>query len=277
MTVMIAAALAAATAAAQQCPDVLDYRSWREQPSQQWDFRAHRLTIIGAEHSRDPSHPQFARISASFAAAKPTIAFFEGPDRGTRDGAGSAIMETGESGYLRMLAREAAIPALSLEPSPPEQIKTLMAQFPADQVILFFVVRESTRLRDRELLQGEKLEAAVAKLLEKVAPMEPALGAPLPFKDIAGLDRAFRRYWPGRDWKTADAAWFSPTADDAATGGIFAAAINRADSSNRNRHMVKLFAAAAAEGQRPFVIVGRNHVPMISPALECVLKVKGAG
>ena len=276
MTMMIAAALAAASAA-QQCPDVLDYRTWREQPQQQWDFRADGLTVFGAEHSRDPSHPQFARIAESFAAAKPTIVFFEGPDRGTRDAAASAITETGESGYLRMLARHAAIPARSLEPSPPEQLKTLMAQFPADQVILFFVVRESTRLRDRESLQREKLEAAVAKLLEKVAPMEPALGVSLPFKDVAGLDKAFRRYWPGRDWKTAEAAWFSPTADDAATGGVFAAAINRADSSNRNRHMVKLFAAAAAEGQRPFVIVGRNHVPMISPALECALKVKRGG
>ena len=268
----LAATLAAAPAT--RC-DVLDYAGWKEAPSQRWDYRwpaeAPKLAILGAEHQRDPAHPQFARIAAAFAEAKPTVAFFEGPDRGTRDDAEATIKETGESGYLRLLAKQAGVRAQSLEPSPVDQVKMLSADFPIDQVTLFFVLRETARLRDREGLSGEALDKAVAALLLKLQPMGQAAGIALPFADSAGLQAAFERYWPNRDYKSADARWFSPAADDAETGGVFTGAINRADSRNRDRHMVRLIAAAAKAGERPFVVVGRNHVPMQAPALDCLL------
>jgi hypothetical protein len=34
---------------------------------------------------------------------------------------------------------------------------------------------------------------------------------------------------------------------------------------------VKLLTGAAAKGERVFLVVGRNHVPMIAPALKCGL------
>ena len=270
MIATIAFLLAAAEPAA-ACPDVLDYRAWRESPGQAWDYRwpeaAPRLVMIGASHSRDPAHPQFARIASEFAAARPTIAFYEGPDRGERATAEETIRETGESGYLRFLARAAGAQVRTLEPSPAEQFGMLVAQFPADQVLLFFVLRETVRLRDREKLSGDALDAAVAKLLAHAAKAAPGL----PFTDLAGLDAAARTYWPDRDWRAAEAKWIGPGADDAKTGGVFIGAINRADSMNRDRHMVRIFSEAVKAGERPFVVVGRNHVPMQAPALACAL------
>lgn len=268
---MIPLLLALAAAPAAQC-DVPDYAAWRETPGQSWDFAwpaagERRLTIIGAEHLRDPANAQFRRIADAFAAAKPSLVFFEGPDRGVRAEGESTIRETGESGYVRFLATSAGIPARSLEPSPPAQMKALLAQFPPDQVLLFFVLRESARLRDREGKSGPALDSAVSALLAKIA----ALGAPLPFRDVPGLESAAKGYWPARDWRSLPAAWFSPLADDKATGGVFLGAINRADSNNRNRHMAALFADAVGKGERPFVVVGRNHVPMLAPALRCRL------
>lgn len=257
---------------ASACPDVLDYGAWKEAEAQLWDFRSPALTIIGAEHSRDPSHAQFARIESEFAAARPSLVFFEGPDRGIGDSADEAIRNGGESAFVRLLARKAGIPARGLEPSPGEQVQALAEHYPLDQVLLFFVVREAVRLRDREGRTGDALAASVAALLERVSAMASSSGIALPFDDVAGLQAAFEAYWPRRDWKSADSDWFSPLADDAQTGGRFFAAINRADSTNRNRHMVKLFADAVRQGERPFVVVGRNHVPMLSPALACLLR-----
>ena len=268
------AAFAVLLAAAQppaRCPDVLDYAGWREAPGQAWDYRwpegEPRLVVIGASHSGDPGHPQFARIAAEFAAAKPTLAFFEGPNRGERASAEQTIRETGESGYLRFLAKAAGAKVRTLEPTPAEQFGMLVKAFPADQVLLFFVLRETVRLRDREKLSGDALDAAVAKLLAQAAQAAPGL----PFTDVAGLDAAARRYWPDRDWRAAEARWIGPGADDAETGGRFIGAINRADSTNRNRHMVRIFAEAVNAGERPFVLVGRNHVPMQVAALDCAL------
>lgn len=265
-------AAAAAAASQKKCPDVLDYLGWEEAPDQLWDYRSAKATIVGASHSRDPAHEQFARIDSVFADEKPTIVFFEGPDRGTAATAEETIRTAGESGYLRFLAKQAGIAARTLEPSPPEQVKSLLTEFPGDQVFLFFVLREATRLRDREAFTGDALESRVGQLFEKLVPMAAAGGIELPFTDTAGLQQAFARYWPGRDWKTADARWFSPGEDDEKTGGVFAAAINRADSTNRNRHLVQLLSNAVASGEKPLVVVGRNHVPMVVPALDCALK-----
>jgi hypothetical protein len=270
------AILAGAVAPARCEALIADYGSWREAPGQAWDFRwpaagAAKLTLIGAEHRRDPAQPQFARISAAFAEAKPTLVFFEGPDRGVRADAETTIRETGESGYARFLAKQAGIPARSLEPFPPEQMKSLLAQFPADQVFLFFVLREAARLRDREGKSDQALDAAVAQMLTKVAPLAGAAGVPLPFSDVPGLGAAAARYWPKRDWRTFPGGWFSPLANDKETGGVFLGAVNRADSNNRNRHMVRLFSEAVKAGERPFVVVGRNHVPMQARALACAL------
>jgi hypothetical protein len=260
MMVLIGAMVAGA------CPDVLDYSSWKPTAASAWDFRADAVTVIGAEHSRNPTHEQFEHIASAFDTERPTLVLFEGPDRGMAGSREETIRAGGESAFARLLANGTGVPARSLEPAPGEQLKALAGAFPQDQVMLFFVLREATRLRDREHLSGEKLDGALATLLQKAAGM-----APMPFADLAGLDAAFRKHWPDRDWRTADARWFDPLADDAATGGKFFAAINRANSTNRNRHLVKLLTDAAAKGERVFVVIGRNHVPMIAPALKCAL------
>lgn len=262
----------APSAAQDRCSPATDYAGWHPAAGQNWDYHSAGVTIIGAEHVRDPAHEQFARIAREFKAAQPTIAFFEGPDRGIGSDAADTIRRTGESGYLRYLAHEAGVPAHSLEPSPGKQMAELMQSFPADQVLLFFVTREAARLRDREGLKGPALDNAVATLLQRVRDLAARTQVTLPFDDLAGLDKTFSRYWPDRDWRTADAAWFSPLADDAATGGRFMAAINRADSGNRNRHLLQSLQDAVAAGQRPFVLIGRNHVPMLAPALDCMLR-----
>jgi hypothetical protein len=267
-------ALSAPVGEGPACAAIPDYASWKEEPGQVWDYRGNGIVVIGAVHTRDPAHEQFARIATMFEREKPTVAFFEGPDRGIAPTSEETIRTAGESGYLRFLASAKGVETRSLEPSPGEQMKALLTDFPADQVLLFFVLREATRLGDREGLSGETLAAAVGKLLGRVREMAAAAGQPLPFGDIGGLQSRFQHYWPGRDWKTADARWFSPTADDAETGGVFAGRINRADSANRDRHMAALLSRAAAESRRPIAVVGRNHVPMLAPQLDCAAAAK---
>jgi hypothetical protein len=270
-------------AAAAQAPDevcaarVLDYSGWQAAADQSWDYRwtgdgSGALTVMGAEHQRDPAHPQFARIAAAFAEARPTVAFFEGPDRGVGSNAEDTIRSRGESGFVRLLAAQAQASVRSLEPSPGDQIGALLAEHPLDQVNLFFVLRETARLRDREGRTGAALDEAVLAVIGRSAEMAARGGLSLPVTDVATLDATARRYWPDRDWRTLPAGWFSPGADDAATGGVFLGAINRSDSMNRDRHMVRQLLTATRAGERVFAVVGRNHVPMQAPALDCGLR-----
>ena len=276
--------VAAAAAPQSACTAAtLSYAGWKEAPGEQWDFHWPQgggdplVTILGVEHLRTPSHPQFARIVGEVERGRPTILFFEGPDRGIGADGPDTIARFGESGYVRFLAKERGLAVRSLEPSPPDQAKALLARFPADQVMLFFVLREAARLRDREGRTGAALDEAVATLLQRIQPMAAGLGIGSAFADVAALEAAAARYWPDRDWRSLPAAWFSPSADDRATGGLFLGAVNRADSEGRDRHMAELVLAAVKAGERPFVAVGRNHVPMLAPALECALPAATSG
>lgn len=253
---------------------IVDYRGWRAAKRQKWDLSlASRgggaLSIVGAQHSRDPDDPQFARIAAAFAKARPTLVFFEGPDRGTADAARAAITEGGESGYVRFLAKGAAIPARSLEPSPIDQAAALATLHSGDRVVLFYVLREAARLRDREGRSGEALDAAVIALLGRMKPLLAKAGIATTVTDLPSLSAAASREWPGRDWHALPGGWFAP--DAMIPAAKFLPEINAADSAFRNRHMTRLFAEAAIRRERVFVVVGRNHVPMIAPALRCAL------
>lgn len=256
---------------------LLSYADWTETADTRWNFEASipgggGLTYFGAEHSRDPAHAQFAAIDAAFKAVAPTVVFYEGPDRGVADDGAATIASRGESGYVRFLASQSGIRIAPLEPSPINQLKGLAERFPADQVYLFFTLREAARLRDRESLTGEALHQAMTTLLSRAGAMAVAGGFTPPFSDLAGLQAAYAKYWPaGPDWRAAPSNWFSPSADDAATGGIFMGRINAASSEVRNLHMYRVLARAALSGEKVFAVVGRNHVPMQAPALACAL------
>ena len=228
-----------------------------------------RLRYFGASHSSDPSAPQFAEIEKAWDGFKPTVAFYEGPNRPTAATAEETIKQAGESGFVRFLAKRDGVQFVTLEPSPQEEAAFVSKKYPADQVMLFYVLRETARLRERRKLPEAELKAAVAGLLERASKMT-GLAA---FTTLEGLDAAYRRYWSSpANWWEAPQQWFDPLKSSKETGGLFTNDINRLSSEYRNLHMYTLLASSALEGKRAFAVVGRNHVPMQAAALRCAVK-----
>lgn len=229
-----------------------------------------RLYYFPAGHSSDPADPQFREIERAWSKVKPTIAFYEGPNRpiaATRD---ETIKQTGESGFVRFLATRDGIQIARLEPPPQDEANFIMQKFSAEQVKLFYVLREASRLRERRNLPEAELRAAITQLLERASQIQ-GIGSVI--NNLDELDAAYRRYWKSPEhWWQAPSAWFDPLNSSANTGGIFTNEINRMSSEYRNRHMYEVLAKAALEGKRVFAVVGGNHVPMQEPALRCALK-----
>ncbi|MCA1625795.1 MAG: hypothetical protein LC768_05560 [Acidobacteria bacterium] len=229
-----------------------------------------RLYYFPAGHSTDPADPQFREIEQAWSKFKPTIAFYEGPNRpiaATRD---ETIKQAGESGFVRFLATRDGIEIARLEPPPEDEANFIMKKFSPEQVKLFYVLREASRLRERRKLPETELRAAIAQLLERASQIK-GIGSVITSLDE--LDAAYRRYWKSPEhWWQAPSAWFDPLASSANTGGIFTNEINQMSSEYRNRHMYEVLAKAALEGKRVFAVVGGNHVPMQEPALRCALK-----
>jgi hypothetical protein len=266
-----------ASAAAQPCLSrVASYEAFRSAPDTAWslalDDGPGALHYFGAEHTSDPASPMFDSIAGAWKAARPTIAFYEGPNRGIAADQTATIAQFGESGYVRFLAEGAKIPAKSLEPSPVEEMRAMVAQFTPDEVALFYVLREAARLRDRKSMQGDALRGAVGELIAKASKIP---GLDFPVKSVDDLDALYKRHFDApAEWAAVPAAWFDPLQSSATTGGKFTNDINRASSSFRNRHMSTLLADAVNQGERVFAVVGRNHVPLQAEAIRCLVAEK---
>ncbi|MBJ6118575.1 hypothetical protein JAO76_10255 [Pontibacter sp. BT310] len=257
---------------------LISYLNWKETPNTKWSLILNgptgtKLNYIGARHSDDAADPQFKVIREAWQAQKPTLAFFEGPDRGTADSETETIKQFGESGYVRYLAKEAGIKTQSLEPSPQDEVRYLLSlkKFTPEQIKLFFILREASRLRDRKGLNEEELKATIAQLLVKANKLLPDLATVIP--DTNALQTAYEKYWTTpANWWQAPAGWFDPLKNGAETGGKFTNDINRHNSEFRNLHMYRIITEAVSRGEKVFAVVGRNHVPMQAAAISCALR-----
>ncbi|NDK57716.1 hypothetical protein [Pontibacter fetidus] len=257
---------------------LISYLNWQETPDTKWSLTiagdaGNRLTYIGAQHSDNESDPQFATIKEAWKKQKPTIAFFEGPDRGVAATETETIKQFGESGYVRYLAKQAGIKTQSLEPSPQDEVNYLLSlkKFTPEQIKLFFILRETSRLRDRKGLNEEELKATIAQLIPKANKLLPELATVIP--DVNALQTAYAKYWTTpANWWQAPTQWFDPLKNSADTGGKFTNDINRHNSEFRNLYMYRLLTDAVLRGERVFAVVGRNHVPMQARAIRCALE-----
>ena len=253
---------------------LIPYAKWdkAKNPIRRQDFVAPskgRLYYFPAGHSTDPADPQFREIEEAWGRVKPTIAFYEGPNRPIAATREETIKQAGESGFVRFLATRDAVRFVTLEPSPQDEATFILQKFSPEQVKLFYVLRETARLRERRKMPEAELRTAVAKLLERASQIK---GVGSVINTLEELDAAYRRYWKSPEhWWQAPSAWFDPLNSSARTGGIFTNEINRMSSEYRNRHMYELLARAAISGEKVFAVVGGNHVPMQEPALRCAL------
>jgi hypothetical protein len=198
---------------------------------------------------------------------RPTVAYYEGPERALPDSAPEAIRRFGESGYVRWLARRDSVRVERLEPPVPAEIEYTLREFTPEQVKLFFVLREAARLREVEHQDVATLTESVAALLGRASSL-PGIGSIV--TTIDELQEAYARHWSDPPhWWQVPRHWFSPMpGQDEET---FTFAVNRASSHFRNIHMYRALAGDIVKGERVFAVVGRNHVPMQRRAIDCAL------
>jgi hypothetical protein len=270
-------ALAAAGAHAQPatdaaCPAPIAYEQWKESTHPvrwlQVDGRAGgRLSYFPASHTLDPADPQLADLERRWTEARPTIAFYEGPNRPIAEGRDETVRQAGESGLLRFLARRDGVALARLEPAPQDEFRHVRERFGAERAELFYLLREAAQMRERRGLQGPQLQAAMASL---IARMQALPGNDPVIRNVDALQAAYATHWTApANWWDAPLAWFDPLRDGQATGGLFTNDANRASSEYRNAFMVRVLSKAVRDGQRVFAVVGGHHVPLQEAALRC--------
>jgi len=228
-----------------------------------------RLRYIGVRHTSNPADSQLVAMRQVWRDLTPTIAFYEGQGSFVGASADSSVLADGEPGFVRYLARQAGIPARSLEPPRTAEVHELLGSFTAEQIMLFYVTRSLAEERDEGRLSASAFDTRLATALpffRRVTQLTTTLS------DTAEYHRAFARWFPGLDPADTPTRWFDPRHTSAETGSRFMNDVNRVSSAFRDQYMYRLIAGAWGPGVRIFAAVGRDHVPAQAAALRCALE-----
>lgn len=244
---------------------LIKHKDWRETPDTRWDLSISEasgsLYYYGAIHADDPSHSQFRIIREKWEEFKPTLVFYEGPDRGIAETDTLTIRKFGESGYVRYLAAMRHIPTKSLEPPIKDLYEYLVKKTTQPEVDLYMLSKEAMRLRTRKGLAKEALADAIRTMMAQV---ENMLGRKLSLRSLDELSSSFEQYL-GREfsWWEAPESWYNPQ-DQAMRITNRLAVLS---TEYRDIYMVKKLSESILKGEKVFAVVGRNHVPLQVKAL----------
>ena len=222
------------------------------------------LLIFGAQHTKDPSHPELPEIERLWRGFRPQVAFSEGGIRPAARSFGEAVTRFGEPGLLRLLADRDRVELRSLEPAEDEEAAALAPQFQPGQVKLFNVLRN---LSSDSPADGRSLEGRQRAALESVRHRQRLTGSPSSLKELSAI--AARLLPELTDWRLISRSWFDPTRTD-----TFLNEIARRSSDYRNCYMVPLLIQTVREGKRVFVVVGGAHAVVQEVALRSALRAR---
>lgn len=251
---------------------ILDYNNFIETDSTEWSLTLIKdqtivLLYYGAVHSKDPSHIQFAEIENAWRKSKYDIALFEGPNRGFLTTKNETIEKLGESGFLRLLASQDSVETQSLEPNPVHEAQYLSRFFSLEKIKLFYLLREANRVRESFSWDEIQITGHIENVLLKANALETIKDTILTIRDI---EDSFKKFWGDKlKWWQAPSDWFDPMKESEKTGGIFTNDVNRYSSHYRNLYMYELITSLLRKNKRVFAVVGRNHIPMQSEAIQC--------
>jgi len=229
-----------------------------------WQLADASLLYFGSDHVYDPTHPQVAHIERLWSSLRPTIAFNEGGDPPALPTVAEAVARHGESGLVRTLAARDGVEVHSLEPSHEAQVLTLRATYTAEQIKLFYALRQMEQSYRRT--SDRSPAATLDHVLHGLGTIPGLAGAPQSFEEYT---RACQRLLPATpDCMRPPAAWLDPA--DTHTGA-YTNALSAALAQQRDEHMVTLLRGALRPGARVFAVVGSSHVFMQEEALRRAL------
>lgn len=200
------------------------------------------LFYYGAAHTSNPADPQIADITEQWDAFQPTVALYEGRNRGYFYGAFiEPFAGLPEPALVHKLARQDDIPLYSLEPAYADEVAELLQAYSAEQIALYFFLRVYASEAG-----GVADEALARDLLAKRTDVD---GLRHSLATLADLDRLWQRDFPDLD------NWRVYQGEPGYLGDI-----SDASRQIRGKHMAGILIHLVQQGERVFAVVGSGHV-----------------
>lgn len=248
-----------------------------DEPSRAEDFRAARgssvavfaspklnpvLLFLGTYHSFEPSDPQHAEIERLFKKFAPTLVMIEGGDWPVADSREAAITRYAEMGWTRLLAARAGVSASSFEPRMADEIATVLQEFPAEDVKLYYTLRWVPQFN---ITDPDDLDVLIERELRRLGRYSGLNVPPHTLEELAKI--AQRRLNIG-DWRSLGYEWTDPVTHRRPNAMSFLNQVAAASARVRDSSLQQQARAAVARGERVLIIAGRAHWIESTPRLD---------
>lgn len=212
------------------------------------------FVIIGAEHTRDPRHPEMGLIDEKWKMLKPTVALVEGRLGFLMPVIMNPVRELGEGGKVNYLAKQDGVPVYNWDLSKEVLAVQLQSKFSPEQVALAQILNPYFG----SLRFGKP--ASPEDFIQEYLPRARFVGQERHFKSVADVDRVWKKYFPaGKDWRE--------TSDETALPGWLADMMAYSNDL-RNRQLVGAVKELTGRQERVLLICGSSHAACVAPAFR---------
>ena len=209
------------------------------------------VLVFGAEHTRDPKHPQIRSMEAAWNHFRPTVALVEGRLGFLLPRLMDPVKELGEGGKVKELAEKDGIPIYNWDLSKEELAKGLQAHFSAEQIALYQVLNPYFG----NLRFGKPSDPGAYVYLDRAA----YVGLQDSIKTVADVDRIWQKYFPDKDWRDVS--------DEQPLPG-YLSDIMTVTNDLRNKQLIAAVWELTAKGEKVFVVCGSSHAVCVAPAFR---------
>ncbi len=226
------------------------------------------ISYFGVVSSQDAKHEQFGQLRKAFETFQPTLVVVEKPDLGVGATEYATITTKGAPGYARLLAQQHQVPTERLD-NPEAEYAYLRTKLPAEQLKLYYLLREARRFRQATGADRALTVKAMRQLIANSAHFLP--GTENTIQSVDELVAAFKKHCPNAgQWYEAPATYFCPQAAGLYPEGSFSRTVNDAINEYREHYVYAPLAARAAAGERILVVTSCDQLPAAMQAAGTV-------
>ena len=208
------------------------------------------LIVYGTHHTFDPNDSIFYDINKKFDSLNPTLALNEGGSWDIFETKEKTIQGSGEAGFLSFLSKNSGIAYFSFEPSKKEEIEFILSKYPANEVLLMYLCRQTAQIQKQFKNNNDTLIFASA--INRMFKSLKSQGFPL--SDLNDLLPELKSLYKEMfneefNWKTFDPINVYPSEYKSKLNKI-----NREVSIYRDRYIVKTIVTELKNHDRIFVL-----------------------
>ncbi|MBD3582418.1 hypothetical protein [Flavobacterium selenitireducens] len=218
------------------------------------------VCVLGIEHTKNPDDPQIKLIEQKWATFQPDAALVEGRLGFLFEGFQNPVASHGEGGMTAALSKKRGVPLFTWEPKKEEEIKIVLAKFPAKRVAAFYSLRPY--VSNFRFGKPSDPDASLQANIDSRTDIDGLRGE---IRTVAQIDSLWKRDFPSlKDWRD--------TSDEYGWPDGYLSEIASYSNDIRDVHMCSIISELVNDGKKVFVTMGSSHAFRIEKTLRAELK-----